>query len=93
MTRLLGAEHVEDLQKEVGKSSKELSDAIGKLSSSVDGFKDSAVGLAKSQEAYQRWLCILTVGLILATAAQAVMVYWVSRQPQQAAVEQIKDKK
>lgn len=79
MTKLLGAEHIEKLQKEIAKSSNQLSASIEKLFKSVDAVKASNDNYAKSQEKYQFWLCALTFGLIIATLAQAFVVYWTSK--------------
>jgi hypothetical protein len=79
MTRLLGAEHVEELQKELKESNDKLVTSINNLIESIKNIKSSNDDFVKSQRNHQFWLCFLTLGLIIATAAQAYIIYWTSR--------------
>lgn len=58
------------------KSIKELRDTV---KNSVDQMIESNRKLVQSQQKYQWWLCLLTLGLIIATLTQAYVIYWTTK--------------
>lgn len=70
MTKLLGAEHIEELKDEIKNSSQNLSEVLDKLIKSIDEFNASTSKFANTQKKLQIWLCIFTFALVIVGALQ-----------------------